>query len=413
MSLSIESLLNLPGVEVLTTEIHEHEIAIHLKLTAHGTRCHRCGQPATEFYREGETLRLRHLPIFERPVYLYLRTKRYRCLPCENQPTTTQHGEWYDLDAHCTKAYACSLLRELVGSTLSDVAAKQQVSYDVLRGLLERHVRDQVDWREFSAWETLGLDEISLLKGHGDFVTIVSTRNAQGEIDLLAVLEGREKATVKAFLESIPAALRATIKEVCTDLYEGFVKAAQEVLPDARVVADRFHVARAYRAALDQLRKLEMRELKAVLTADEYGGLRGVLWALRRNQADLTDAERHLLELLFECSPALRRAYQLREQLTGIFETQHTKASAQRALRRWMTAVQKSGLTCFDKFLGTLERWLDEITNYFINRTSSGWVEGFNNKIKVLKRRCYGLPNPASLFRRLWLDLNGLEAFAH
>ena len=77
-----------------------------------------------------------------------------------------------------------------------------------------------------------------------------------------------------------------------------------------------------------------------------------------------------------------------------------------------MAAVRDSGLTCFDHFLGTLEHWMDEITNYFPGRLTSGWVEGFNNRIKVLKRRCYGLPSPASLFRRLWLDLNGLDAFA-
>jgi len=412
MSVSLESLLNLPGVSVLRTEVHEHEIAFYVQLTARGTHCQRCGQWTTEFYRAGETLRLRHLPIFERPVYLYLQTRRYRCRQCDNQPTTTQHGDWYDVAAHCTRAFAKSLLRALVNSTLADVAQKEQVAYDVLRGLLERHVSAQVDWRQFETLETVGLDEIALLKGHDDFVTIVSTRNRQGEIDLLAVLEGREKATVKAFLETIPVALRATVKEVCTDLYEGFINAAQEVLPAARIVADRFHVARLYRAALDALRKTEMRELKAVLSGDEYGGLRGVLWALRRNQADLTNAEAELLELLFECSPDLQRGYQLREQLTRIFETKQTKEAAQRALRHWMAQVRQSGLSCFDKFLATLERWLDEITNYFINRTNSGWVEGFNNKIKVLKRRCYGLTNPGSLFRRLWLDLNGLDAFA-
>jgi transposase len=356
---------------------------------------------------------LRHLPIFERRVSLYLHTKRYRCLHCDDRPSTTQHGDWYDLDAHCTTAFANYLLREIVGSTLLDVTRKHEVAYGVLRGLLLRHVSDQVDWSEFTQLSVLGLDEISLLKGHGDFVTIVSTRDAEGRPAILAVLDGREKETVKAFLQSIPPALRATVTEVCADMYEGFANAVKEVLPAARVVADRFHVAKAYRAALDELRKIEMRELKTVLKPEEYAGLKGVLWALRRNHHDLTDEELQLLELLFACSPALRRAYKLREKLTRIFETDHTKASARRALRRWMAEVADSGLSCFDKFLGTLENWMDEITNYFINRLTSGWVEGFNNKIKVLKRRCYGIKSPASLFRRIWLDLNGIDAFAH
>ena len=73
--------------------------------------------------------------------------------------------------------------------------------------------------------------------------------------------------------------------------------------------------------------------------------------------------------------------------------------------------VKRSGLTCFAKFLGTLENRLEELTNYFISRLSSGWVEGLNNKIKVLKRRSYGLSNIGNLFRRICLDLTGRAAF--
>ena len=413
MSISLESLVNFPGVKVVRTEVAEHEIVFHVTLAARGTACHRCGQLATEFYRTGDTLRLRHLPIFERPVYLHLQTRRYRCQQCTDGPTTTQHGDWYDQHAHCTKAFAHALLRALVNSTLTDVAAKEQVPYDVLRGLLERCAQSAVAWEQFDSLATLGLDEITLLKGQGDYVTLVSTRDAQGQIALLAVLPGREKATVKTFLASIPAHLRTTIKEVCTDLYEGFVNAVQETLPDAHVVADRFHVARLYRAALDELRKTEMRELKTSLPPELYAGLHGVLWALRRNLKDLTDEETKLLELLFECAPDLQRAYRLREQMTQIYATKQTPAQAQTALRAWLAQVRQSGLTCFDKFLGTLERHFEIITNYFTHRTNSGWVEGFNNKVKVLKRRCYGLTTPAGLFRRLWLDLNGLTVFAH
>ena len=83
------------------------------------------------------------------------------------------------------------------------------------------------------------------------------------------------------------------------------------------------------------------------------------------------------------------------------------------AQERTDTAVKNSGLTCFDKFLATLEHRMDIITNYFTNRTTSGWVEGLNNKIKVLKRRCYGLRNLPNLFRRSWLDLHGYATFAH
>lgn len=412
MTIPIEQLLNLPDIQVLNVEISKREIRCDLESARGFAICHRCGEKASKFFAHGETLMLRHLPICERKVMLYLHTKRYRCLYCEGQPTTTERGDWYDPQANCTTAFADCLLRHLVGSTSQDVADKHQVSYGCVRGLLTRHVRGEVDWQEFKQLRQLGLDEISLLKGHQDFVVIVSTRDAQGEPAILAVLEGRKKETVVAFLASIPEALRASVAEVCTDLYDGFINAAQEVLPQARVVGDRFHVAKLYRAALDDLRRSELKELRGVLSKQQFKGLKGVLWALRRKSQDLTLEQQQVLDLLFACSPALRKAYALREKLTAIFDTKQTKEAARASLRTWIAEVEQSGLNCFDKFINTLKERMEIITNYFVNRSNSGWIEGLNNKIKVIKRRCYGLSDALNLFRRIWLDLNGRQAFA-
>ena len=77
-----------------------------------------------------------------------------------------------------------------------------------------------------------------------------------------------------------------------------------------------------------------------------------------------------------------------------------------------MHKVRASKLRCFDSFLTTLENWLDDIANYFIDRHTSGFVEGFNNKLKVIKRRCYGILNVTHLFQRIQLDLYGHSLFA-
>ena len=136
------------------------------------------------------------------------------------------------------------------------------------------------------------------------------------------------------------------------------------------------------------------------------------MWAFRKKKADLVPKERKVLRKFFSLSPDLKRAYQFREQLTAIFELHITKLAAKRKFRAWIKRVQKSGLTCFDIFIKTLENWLEEISNYFINRDTSGFVEGFNNKIKVLKRRCYGIFNIQHLLQRIFLDLEGYRLFA-
>jgi len=256
----------------------------------------------------------------------------------------------------------------------------------LLRGILDRLVPDKVDWTQFKQLRVLGLDEISLLKGHRDFVTIISTRTDDGSSVVLATLKGREKQTVKEFLDRIPKELRETVREVCTDLYEGFANAVKEALPQASVVADRFNVSKLMRNAVDILRKSEMGILKHSLEPEFYEAFKGVLWVWRRNPEDLTDEELHQLDLLFECSPLLKQAHKLRQKLYQIFEAKNTKESGTQAIRAWIQEVKRCGLECFEKFLATLETWMDEITNYFLSRLSSGWVEGLNNKIKVLKR---------------------------
>jgi transposase len=303
-------------------------------------------------------------------------------------------------------------LVQLVNATIEDVRLKERLPYDVVRGVLERRIDQQVDWTRYTALSVLGLDEIALKKGHRDFVVIVTAQLPDGHLVILGVLPDREKVTVKRFLTSIPAPLRETIETLCTDMYPGYINAAREVLRHVRIVIDRFHVAEQYRAAADTVRKQELKRLKRELPPADYQQLKGSLWAFRKNQADLSPAEQTVLARLLGYSVELAAAHLLREELTAIFEHVSSLAQAQTELRAWQERVRHSGLTCFDTFLNTLDHWWTEITNYFVHRDSSGFVEGLNNKIKVLKRRCYGLFNLGHLFQRIFLDLEGYRLFA-
>ena len=105
-------------------------------------------------------------------------------------------------------------------------------------------------------------------------------------------------------------------------------------------------------------------------------------------------------------------AYSLAIQLTQTFNTHLSKEAAIIKLNEWILLVSKSKLVCFNKFIKTLKKWKNEIANYFVNRHTSAFVEGLNNKIKVLKRRCYGIYDLKHFFQRLFLDLSGYELYA-
>lgn len=412
MSQSIQIPLDLPDVRILeVSQTEQGEWLIRVESTIEGTTCHKCGRSIDLFHGFDQAVRVQHLPVFGQSVFIEFRPKRYQCGYCDKGPTTTQRLSWHEIRSPNTKAYEKWLLCLLVNSTIADVSKMLAISEERVNGVLDRWLSVKVDWSDFEAINVLGVDEISLKRGHRDFVVLVTVRCASGGVKLLAVLPDRKKQTLLDFFASIPARLKATIERVCSDMYEGFVNAAHAAFPHAKIVIDRFHVAKAYRACADTVRKRELKRLKKELSKDEYKQIKGAMWPFRKAPKALTDEEKHRLECLLSHSVTLRQAYQLRNELTTIFERDYTKAGAKCAIRAWCKRVRKSGVEAFDSFLKTVETWLDKITNYFLERLSSGFVEGFNNRAKVLKRRCYGILDVGRLFQRLTLDLNGYKQY--
>jgi transposase len=405
--------LGIPDLRVLKTEINGRgELIITVESTKNGTHCRRCGRWISQLHGQDDWVKVRHLPVFGRPTYLRYRPKRYQCEECEGKPTTTQALEWHEPNSGHTVVLDDHLLMQLVNATVEDVSLKEQVSYDSVLGVLERRISAEVEWGQYSELGVLGLDEIALKKGQRDFVTIVTARLISGRLVILGVLPDHQKDSVVAFLRSIPWRLCQTIQTVCCDMWAGYTEAVRAELPTARIVIDRFHVAKSYHAAADNLRKHELKRLKGELDAEDYQQLKGSMWAFRKKPAELKPEERSVLRRLFRYSPELKLAYDLREQLTAIYEQPLVKRMAERKIRSWIRRVKRSELKCFNDFLNTLDNWWEEITNYFVERENSGFVEGFNNKLKVLKRRCYGIFNLQHLFQRIYLDLEGYRLFA-
>ena len=279
-------------------------------------------------------------------------------------------------------------------------------------GIIDRYISTEVNWESIRRLDVIGIDEIALKKGHKDFVTIVTMR-VGNTTRILAVLKDRKKETVKTFFSRIPTRVRKTVRVVCSDMYDGFINATKEVFGDkVKIIIDRFHVAKLYRKGVDTLRKAEMKRLKNTLVKEEYAKLKNVIWILRKDMNNLLDEELEVLQLLFMHSPLLETSYKLSKELTYIFNEDRQRSRAKRNIHAWINRVKQSGLGCFNTFLSTLEERMEEILNYFIHRQTSGFVEGLNNKIKVIKRRCYGILNPDHLFQRILLDLSGYSLFS-
>jgi transposase len=229
----------------------------------------------------------------------------------------------------------------------------------------------------------VSIDEVSKRKGHHNFVTVVSNIDV-GE--LIEVIDSHKQDDIIEILMQQPIEIREKVEEVSVDMWGGFPKVVKEVFPNAKVVIDRFHVMQPLIKELDQLRKNAKLKIK------------GSRFILLKNKVDLTEEEKVKLENILKCSNRLRLAYNLKEEdFRNIFETCKNPDDGQKQLEEWLEKAK----AVYGAVLQTIRKHLDNICNYFLSRTSSGVMEGLNNRIKLIKRQAYGFLNFINFRSRL------------
>jgi transposase len=175
-----------------------------------------------------------------------------------------------------------------------------------------------------------------------------------------------------------------------TDLWAHYRASVQTVFPKVAVVADRFHVVQNLHAVIHAVRRDAQ---SAAATEEERKQLKGLRYLLLKNQQNLTDSEKERLNALAESHPVLFRLWQLRQELHDWYEVRTTPHAARLTLNQWIDNARQLGLSHLVGFCDTLTNWKTEILNFFHHRITSGFVEGMNSKIRVLKRIAFGIPN--------------------
>ena len=155
-------------------------------------------------------------------------------------------------------------------------------------------------------------------------------------------------------------------------------------------MADRFHVVQNLHTVIHTLR----REAQQAAADDkERQQLKGLRYLLLKNEHNLTDSDKERLATLADSHPDLFRLWRLRQELHDWYEVQTTPDQAHLTLAHWIAAARQLGMKHLDSFCDTLIAWQTEIVNFFHHRITSGFVEGMNSKIRVLKRIAFGIPN--------------------
>lgn len=229
-------------------------------------------------------------------------------------------------------------------------------------------------------------DEISLHRGHGNFILVISAPELGLVLD---VLEDRSKESLLKWLDERGTAWCAAVQVACSDMWDAYQEAAEQKLPNARRVVDRFHVMKNLNEALTKARRAIQKE------ADEATQelLKGCRWLLVKNRENLTEEQQQKLSRMLEASPELKSCYDLKESFRDLFNQPLSYQAAEERLLHWIAKVEATPFKALKSFVNTLRHWWEQILNYFEGRFNNGFAEGVNLKIKMLNRRGFGYRN--------------------
>jgi transposase len=383
----ITKLLDIEGMKVKNYSlIPGIGVLIYLKSQEKKVVCPRCGKKTDKLHQNREYT-VRDLPISQQPVYLKVNRRRLRCPSC--QKIFAEKFNWVKKRKTYTERFKTKILTEVLESDIKNVAGRNDVSEQEIETML-KEVGEELVAEKPQEIKRLGIDEIALVKGQKNYCAVLVDLD---ERVIVGILPKRTKEEVRKHLESWGEEVLGQIEEVSIDFWKPYQTVVSEVISQAEIVADRFHVMKQINDELDQARRKAKREAKKIKKKTEREsvneGLTKSKYVLLKNESELSERELEKLKEVQKVAPELGKMHQLKEEFRKIFEDSNNWKKGLLSFGDWLTEAWDY----FPKSSRTIRRWIGEIITYFDHRTSQGVVEGINNKIKLIKRRAFGFRN--------------------
>ena len=288
-------------------------------------------------------------------------------------------------NVHYTKRFAYYVGRRCRSATIKDIATELHLDWDSVKELDKQYMRAQLARAGTPGPRRIGIDEISIKKRH-TYRIVVSDLDRQRPIWFGG--DDRSEASMGQFYAWLGEKKSRRIQVALMDMWKPFRKATLAAAPQAAILFDKFHVLRHLGDALDQVRKAEY----ARLSGQDRRFIKGQKYTLLSNRENLTLEGRQALKQLLAANKRLNTAYVLKESFGQLWSYQR-EGWARRFFENWRAALKWQRLKPYEKFAKMIDRHWDGIAAYCHpdNKVSLGFVEGLNNKSRVIQRRAYGL----------------------
>ncbi len=326
---------------------------------------------------------MRDLSCADTRVYLDLEVRRVHCRRCGT--VKRERLAFLADNPLYTKRFAYYVGRRCRSGTITDVARELHLDWHTVKDLEKQYLRAQLARAGTPRPKAIGIDEISIRKGHT--YRIVVSDLIRGR-PIWFGGEDRSETSMAQFYDGLGEQKAHGIRLAVMDMWKPFRKVTQEKAPQAAILFDKFHVMRHLGKALDQVRKSEY----ARLTGRERRYIKGQKYTLLSRQENLSLEGRQALKTLLAANRRLNTAYLLKEAF-GQMWSYEREGWARRFFDNWRASLKWQRLKPYETFAKMIDRHWEGIAAYCKpeNKVSLGFVEGLNNKIRVIQRRAYGL----------------------
>ena len=316
-------------------------------------------------------------------IYLDVEVRRVSCRICHM--VKPESLEWLAETPFYTKRFAFYVGRRCRGSPLQDVAKELHLDWKTVKALEKQYMREQLRRIGTPGPKVIGIDEVSIRKGH-DYRIVVSDLVRHRPIWFGG--KDRSESSLDLFFAWLGPKKSKRIRLAVMDMWKPFRNSTRRNAPQAAILFDKFHIMRHLGEALDAVRKSEY----ARLSGKKREFIKGQKYTLLSHRENLTLDGRVALKKLLTANRRLNTAYLLKESFGQLWAYQK-EGWARRFFENWRAALKWQRLKPYEKFAQMIERHWDGIAAFcqLENKVSLGFVEGLNNKIRVIQRRAYGL----------------------
>lgn len=366
--------------------------------------CKDCGKVCS-VYDHQKKRSWRHLDTCNYNTYLEAYLPRIKCHDCgikTVEPIWSRSNSRFTLDF---ESHALDVLQQT--QVLCRSALLLRISESQLRTIRDAGIQRGLARRKANIYYIvthLCIDEKSLKRGH-NYVTILYDGATGG---VLEVVEHRtEQATNEGF-KSITHYIDLSKVEVVTmDMWKAFKNAAQNSVPQADVVHDRFHLAQYLNNAVDITRRAENKKLRK--NKDE--SLKNTKYIWLKNPDNFTEkqAEKHK-ELLCREELDTVQAWKLKEDFKQFF-LQEDVLKAALFFESWTDKVIQLGNKPLKKVATMMENHWENIISYAKHKVSNAMAESVNSSVQLIKAKARGF-NSANAYRKsILFHLGGLDMY--